>query len=138
MDKIAIIIIGVIVVVAVIFVGVYLKNPNSPGVSVSPAPLPEGNVLFFGDGCPHCKNVDDFVVQNNIEEKVPFTRLEIPYGGKTSPELESNAALIAQLAGRCNIDASNGVGIPFLWDGQNCTVGDEPVINFFKNAAGIQ
>ncbi len=138
MDKVAIIIIGVIVVVAVILVGVYLKNPNSPGISVSPTPLPEGNVLFFGDGCPHCKNVDDFVAQNNIEEKVPFTRLEIPYGGKTSPELEANAALVVQLAEKCSLDTSNGISIPFLWDGQNCTIGDAPVVDFFKTQAEIQ
>jgi len=138
MDKTAIIIIGVVLVVAAVFVGIYLNNPKGPEFSVSPAPLPEGNVLFFGDGCPHCKNVDDFVAQNNVEEKVPFTKLEIPYGGKNSPELEANVALMVQVAQKCNLDINNGVGIPFLWDGQNCLVGDEPVINFFKDKAGIQ
>ena len=137
MDKTPIIIIGVIIIIAVaVFWGVSKTTP--PNVAVSPAPLPEGIVLFFGDGCSHCKNVEDFIATNSIESKVSFTRLEIPYGTKTSLELQANASLVGELALRCNLDISNGIGIPFLWDGQNCLVGDEPTINFFKDKAGIQ
>ena len=28
--------------------------------------LPQGIVLFYGQGCSHCKNVDDFISQNKI------------------------------------------------------------------------
>jgi hypothetical protein len=83
--------------------------------------------------------VEDFVVANKIEEKVKFTRLEVPFASKTSPQLVDNAKIAIQLAQKCKIDATNGVGIPFLYDGKgNCVDGDVNVINFFKNEAGIK
>jgi len=94
-------------------------------------------VLFFGDGCPHCKLVDDYITQNKIEEKVKFTKLEVPFGNKTSPQLVSNANALLKKAQFCGIKTDQ-VGIPFLWDGKTCIVGDQDIINFFKNAAGAK
>ena len=116
--------------------GFFAKNITS---NPNQTPLPAGIVLFFGDGCPHCKNVEDYITLNNIEQKVKFTRLEVPFNNKTSPQLEANAVLMIKLAQSCNLDASNGVGIPFLYDGSGkCIGGDVDSINFFKNEAGIK
>lgn len=138
MDKTAVVIIVIILVVGAGFwawqSGFFNRQPP-----VEPTPLPPGIVLFFGDGCPHCANVDKFVQDNNVEGKVNFTKLEVPFGGKNSTTLSANAGLMVQLAQRCNLDTANGVGIPFLWDGESkCYTGDVDIINFFKNAAGIQ
>ena len=142
MDKIVILIIIVVVSAGAIFWAV------QSGIFSGPAPLipvPEGALLFFGQNCPHCKIVEDFIIANNIDQKVKFSRLEIPFNGKTSPQLESNAKLLIQLAQGCKIDVSKGVSIPFLYDpsagsGQagKCLVGQDDVINFFKNAADIK
>jgi len=136
MDKAIIIIILTVVVLGFLFwgfqTGFFVKK------EVPVIPLPEGIVLFFGEGCPHCKLVEDFISQNKISEKVQFTQLEIPYNGKNSTQLTANAGVLVQVAQECKLDISGGVNIPFLWDGQNCLVGDEPIINFFKTRAGIQ
>ncbi len=91
---------------------------------------PKGIILFYGEGCPRCKIVDDFISQNKIEDKVKFTRLEV-FNNK------DNAGILLQKASICKIDQNN-IGVPFLWDGTNCLVGDEDVISFFKKEANIK
>lgn len=123
MNKTPLIIITIVVVVALFFVWYSAATKTT---------LPEGIVLFYGDGCPHCKNVDDFISQNKIEDKIKITRLEV-WNNK------SNADQLGKVAVSCNIDVSKGVGVPFLYDGKGkCYVGDVDTINFFKNEAGIK
>jgi len=87
-------------------------------------PISEGIILFYGQDCPHCKNVEDFMDQNNIQDKVKVTQLEVYYN-------EDNQNILAQVAKKCNINL-NQIGVPLLWDGQNCTEGDQDIINFFS------
>ena len=92
--------------------------------------LPQGIVLFYGQGCSHCKNVDDFISQNKIEDKFKFTRLEVWYN-------KNNQNILAQAAQKCGIQTGQ-VGVPFLYDGGGKGyVGDVDTINFFKQQAGI-
>jgi glutaredoxin len=121
--------IGVVVLVAGFWVwqsGFFGPNQSQ----VQPVPIPEGIILFYGDGCPHCKNVDDFMSQNDILSKIQITQLEV-YNDK------DNQNILAQVAQKCGI-ATDQVGVPFLYDGQNCTVGDEPIIDWMKQKTGIQ
>jgi len=98
---------------------------------VKPVAIPDGIILFYGQGCPHCKVVDDFITANNIEQKVKFTRLEVWYN-------KDNQAILGQVAKKCGITDSS-IGVPFLYDGNGkCYVGEIDVPNFFKTAAGIQ
>ena len=102
------------------------------GVFAGPAeliPIPEGVILFYGQDCPHCKNVDDFLFQNNIEEKIKITHLEV-YNN------QNNQNILAQVIKKCGMQA-NQVGVPFLWDGETCVVGDGSIIEYFENAEGI-
>jgi len=98
---------------------------------VKATPLPAGIVLFYGQGCPHCADVDAFIKANNIDQKVKYTKLEVWYN-------KSNAALLGQVAQKCGI-TGNSVGVPFLYDGNGkCYIGEVDVPNFLKNAAGIK
>ena len=38
---------------------------------------PNGVTLFYGESCPHCANVERFISENNVEEKVSISRKEI-------------------------------------------------------------
>lgn len=98
--------------------------------SGKPVVMPEGIILFYGEGCPHCKIVDDFIAENKIEEKVSFSRLEA-WNDKDNQQVLLKAAQI------CNLN-TDSIGVPFLYDGKNCLVGDVDIINFFKNEAGIK
>ncbi len=34
-------------------------------------------ILFYGDGCPHCAIVEEYINENNIQDKVPFVQKEV-------------------------------------------------------------
>lgn len=131
MDKIVIFIIVVVVLVGAGFWAWQSKIFNGQE-------LPSGTLLFYGQDCPHCKIVEEYIAQNKISEKLKFSNLEIPFNEKTSDQLVANSKLLLKAARICKIDTSNGVSIPFLFDGKGCLVGDQDIINFFKNAAGIK
>jgi glutaredoxin len=83
-----------------------------------------GIILYYGDGCPHCALVEEYVSKNGIEAKVPFIKKEV-YNNK------QNASELVTKAQACGIP-TDLIGVPFLWDGATCLVGDEPIIDFFK------
>lgn len=82
-------------------------------------------ILFYGDTCPHCKNVEEFMSANGTRDKLSFRELEV-YRNQT------NAQLLAATAKKCGLDTSAGVGVPFFFDGEKCLLGDQDIINYFK------
>ena len=132
MDKTTKLTIAIVVLAGFMFwgfqSGTFAKIFSGP---VQPIEIPEGIILFYGEECPHCKIVDEFVAENNVKEKVNFSNLEVWRS-------KDNQAILGQVVKECKINSSE-VGVPFLYDGSgNCYVGDVDVINFFKNASGIQ
>ena len=121
MDKTAI-----VIVIAIILLGAGFWSWQSGFFTdtLRHVPIPEGIILFYREDCPHCKNVEDFVSQNNVEEKIKFTRLEVYFS-------KDNQNILAQLVDNCKLNP-NEVGVPFLYDGQNCLMGDADIINFFS------
>ena len=110
MDKIIFIIVAVIIIAGAIFwlvqSGFFAKGIPS---NVNPAPLPAGIVLFYGQGCPHCADVEKFISDNKIDEKLKITRMEVWYN-------QSNQLTLGEVVQKCGIDAKT-VGVPFLYDG---------------------
>jgi glutaredoxin len=83
-----------------------------------------GIILFYGDGCPHCALVEEYVSKNGIEATVPFVKKEVYHDKQNASEL----AVKAQACGM----PTDSIGVPFLWTGATCIVGDQPIIDFFK------
>lgn len=81
-------------------------------------------IFFYGDGCPHCALVDEYLEKNNIAEKVSFSRKEVYHNRVNAKQLEEKAKA-------CGMP-TDSIGVPFLWDGEKCFVGDKEVIDFFK------
>jgi len=81
-------------------------------------------ILFYGDGCPHCAIVEDYIKENNIKEKLSFEEKEVYYN-------QNNANDLAQKAQICGI-STDSIGVPFLWDGSKCYVGDQDITDFFN------
>jgi glutaredoxin len=131
MDKAIIFTIILVILAAVLFwgfqTGTFEKLFSGP---VKPIPIPEGIILFYGQGCPHCKDVEDYISQNKIGDKVTFSSLEVWYN-------KDNQTILSEVVQKCVINAKE-VGVPFLYDGTKCLIGKPDIINFFKNAAGIQ
>jgi glutaredoxin len=79
-------------------------------------------VLFYGNGCPHCALVEAYLKENppkfNLEMK------EVYYNKINQQELVMRAKT-------CGLP-QNEIGVPFLWTGSGCIIGDQPIINYFK------
>jgi glutaredoxin-related protein len=87
------------------------------------ASLPE-SILFYSNYCPHCKNVEKYVNDNNIKSRVTFKELEVA-------DNQDNAQVLLSKTKKCNLDTSN-LGVPMYFDGEKCLVGDEEIIKYFE------
>ena len=123
--------IGVLVFAVVVLINNNKKQ--STATSINPAPLGSSQneiILFYGDNCPHCAIVDKYLKDNNIKNKVNFTEKEIYRNKANSSELTAKAEV-------CGLP-TNSIGVPFLWDGENCLIGDKDIIEFFKQKTNEQ
>jgi len=89
----------------------------------------DGITLFYGDGCPHCEDVDKYIQENDIESKVEFVSLEV-WKNKVNAKMMKEAAVI------CELDLDK-TGVPFLFDGAQCYIGAPDVQGFFAQATGL-
>lgn len=93
--------------------------PASDGYS-----LEEGEVgLFWGDGCPHCANVEKFLEENkDIAGKFNIKKFEV-YKDKKGQRL------FVEKAKKCGL---SGLGVPTLYKEGKCIQGDVPIIEELK------
>jgi len=87
-------------------------------------------ILFYGDGCPHCAIIEEYIKKNNINDKISFAQKEVYYNQNNAKELEAKAKI-------CGLP-TDSIGVPFLWDGEKCLIGDQDIINFFKQKTNEQ
>ena len=92
----------------------------SKNLTVSPT-QPLGVTYFYSSYCPHCVNVDNYLA--TVKINLNFTKLNV--------NDSNNQNLLKEKAVICGVSE----GIPFIWDGSSCIVGDINVINFFKKYA---
>jgi glutaredoxin-related protein len=101
-----------------------INTPNPTNATSTNSNNPSQNelTLFYGEGCPHCAIVEDYLKENPL--KFNLKQKEIYYN-------EANQKELAFLAKTCGLK-DDKIGIPFLWTGSNCIIGDQPIINYFK------
>lgn len=68
-------------------------------------------ILFYGQGCPHCALVEKFIEDNNIKANFQFDEKEV-YGNASSAEV------LIKKAQTCGLSLDS-LGVPFFWDGPN-------------------
>ena len=57
----------ILLVIAVVgFILINLKKSDVPDM-----------ILFYGDTCPHCKKVSEYIDNNNVRAKFKFQELEV-------------------------------------------------------------
>lgn len=84
----------------------------------------QGMILFYSLSCPHCQTVEQYIETNKVKEKYSFDRLEVSKN-------QNNSAQLAAKARVCGLD-TQGIGVPFLWTGEKCLMGDADIIEFFQ------
>ena len=111
-----------VITLAIIVGGVFLfsKNPASDILR------PTSYEYFWGDGCPHCANVQAFFDTWDKKDQIDILKLEV----WSNP---ANARLMRERAKNCEINPS-GMGVPFLVTPEGkCLTGDESIIDHFKS-----
>lgn len=80
---------------------------------------------FWGNTCPHCKNVADFLETWALKDKIKITKMEVY-------ENKDNAKIIVERAVVCKIPKDQ-IPVPFLvTPSGKCLLGDQPIIEYFK------
>ncbi len=86
-------------------------------------------ILYYGDTCPHCKDVEEWLKTNKVAEKVKFSQKEVWNN-------RQNAAELAEVAKSCNMDTSS-IGVPFLYAENKCLVGVPDIEKYFSDKADL-
>lgn len=87
-------------------------------------------VYFYGNTCPKCKDIQDFIDKNKIEEKVTIIKKEV-YSN------QSSALMLSKVAEKCGIPSSE-IGVPFLYFEGKCLIGEPNIREFLSNKAGLE
>jgi hypothetical protein len=110
--------------VLIISLGIFLLS-RKPSEEFVVTPLPSNYEYFWGEGCPHCANVADFLDSWENTDKIEIEKKEVY-------EDQENANLLLARAQYCKLP-NNQVGVPFLFTPEGkCFVGDTPIISFFE------
>jgi len=81
-------------------------------------------VYYYGEECPHCKDVAKYLDENAVSEKVEYVKKEVWYNRKNNTEMMDRVR-------ECGIDPDEA-GVPFLYARGQCLIGAPAVIDFFE------
>ena len=82
----------------------------------------QGIILYYGNTCPHCEDLEKFIKANDIESKVSFERKEVFLS-------KSNSSEMGQKAAKCGLQ-TDVIGVPFMWTGSTCLLGNDQIEKF--------
>ena len=85
-------------------------------------PVKKKAYFFYGDQCPHCKNVEAYFQENGIYDKYEITSLEVV----SNP---FNAKLFVQFGKAFGV--KDWGGVPAIVFGDKYLLGDKPIIDNF-------
>ena len=83
--------------------------------------------FFYGTGCPHCSQVEEYFEKENIYTKYPVIKKEIYFN-------KDNALLFNTLLDNLKI-LNNARGVPTVVLGDKALIGDKLIIDNFINEA---
>lgn len=86
-------------------------------------PLKTENILYYGDGCPHCANVEDFLKTKQLPASFKLIKKEVYNNSANAGQLQ----LVARSCGQ-----TGSVSIPFLYVNDICIIGDADIIKYFE------
>lgn len=122
-------IIGAVLIIIALGYGLWSWSSHEQSAKVTNAAASSDIIFFFGQECPHCKDVEKFMADNKIAEKITFDSLEVWHNAE-------NNKLLMQKAQECGVDEKK-IGVPFLYVKGKCLIGTPDIENFFKQETGI-
>jgi hypothetical protein len=116
-----------LVVMVIIFIIVFLSfiDKNQNDILLSDLSDESSILLFTGETCPHCKDVETYIYNNNLLDKLDLSILEVYYN-------VNNAQIFEKKFNQCLLQPRI-YGVPLLWHNQNCILGPVEIVNYLNN-----
>lgn len=122
MSKKQLLFLGLIIVGAsFLFIAAISKGSLNKQIPV--LPVSNDIVLYYGDTCPHCHDLKNYMTENKIQDKIQITEKEVYNNKENSLELQSRAL-------ECKLP-ENQIAVPFLYAKGICYVGTDQIKNFY-------
>lgn len=117
----------IILIFAYILIGSSTKKQLEKENTFSP---PKDEIVFYyGNTCPHCADVERWMRENKVEEKLKIIKKEIYQN-------QANAQELDYVAQSCGLNPQR-IGVPFLYADGKCYLGSDEVERIIKEKAGI-
>ena len=86
----------------------------------------DADIFYWGSTCPYCHDVQEWMEENDVEEKIEILSKEVYNNEANSRELTARAE-------SCGMDTQR-IGVPFLYtlDGE-CLVGSPNIIEYLTD-----
>ncbi len=113
-----------------LFLGLFVFS----GCGNQPVPVSDSSsiILFYGQECPHCQIVEKYIADNSVKDKISFPQYEVNHN-------QANADFMLKKQEACAQFDKNNIGaVPFLWTQDKCYLGQEEIIQFFKDKTSGQ
>lgn len=120
--------IAIVATLAIIIGGVFLVSKSSGGTPSSTPPPKDSTSYeyFWGEGCPHCAVVDEFMKTWSGKDNIKIDKKEVWYN-------KANSFVFADRAAKCGLKKDE-LAVPMLVTPDNkCLTGDTPIIDHFKS-----
>lgn len=79
-------------------------------------------IFYYGNTCPHCADVEEWINDHKIEEKITIIKKEV-YDNR------ANSLELTQAAEHCGLP-TDSIGVPFLYAEGTCLIGTPDIINY--------
>lgn len=110
-----------------------LKLADKPTTAIKPIEPNNGQpilnsdyiILFYDKECEHCKNIELFLIKNNLYAILNIKKYEVSLNEKNHKDMEN-------LYKKC-IDPKRALEVPLVSYNDKCYMGEEEVIKMLKN-----
>ena len=118
-----------VVIIAITLLSVAYYQVKSTGEIITEIPADQ-IIFYYGETCPHCKIVEEFMKNNSIETKINITQKEV-YKNQV------NANELIKVGDFCKLTKDYIGAVPLLYSDGKCYVGDKDIINFLTKKLNI-
>jgi len=111
---------SVVISVVIVILGYILVDSSNKKKAIKVSLLNKEKIIYYySSTCAHCKEVEEWMKKNKIEEKIKLEKKEVWYNRENAVELQ-------EVARFCKLDP-NAIGVPFLWADGKCYIGTPEV-----------
>jgi len=97
-------------------------NKGTPAAEVNTGD--NNRVIFWGEGCSHCEVVEEYLKENDPENRLELEKMEV-FTNKSAQ------GVYIEKSKACGKN-SKSISVPMMyWEGE-CFSGDTPIIDFLK------